>query len=284
MEMTQRELLRAADIRRTIVRALDAAASILTSEFSNVITAEKLKDDGSLIIDADLQAEKVIEKALRQDFPCLPIDSEEIRLTEVERAKAAARWIVDPLDGTENFASGVAHFGSAIGLVQNGKLIAGGVRHVFSGATYTFVGDDSAQLGSMKLSTPGNEVGLDKARVAFLPTYSTRREPTVLQFREIIYRAARRLVDNWCPSLDWCSLSRGQIHAIISYRESDAAPDFDMQIGRALFEHAANLNAHFQKIDILNSEKERRTLEIACFNPALSADLEVLAGELSIVS
>lgn len=63
------------------------------------------KNDHSLVTDADLASEKIILNSLRQEFPKHLILSEEAGLSSDSRSEGQSIWIVDPLDGTTNFAN-----------------------------------------------------------------------------------------------------------------------------------------------------------------------------------
>lgn len=75
-----------------------------------------LKRDGSLVTQADLEVDRCIQKAVRAQFPQHGILSEESTLTY---DGAQFTWVVDPLDGTTNFANGLSHWGCSIALLRD---------------------------------------------------------------------------------------------------------------------------------------------------------------------
>lgn len=64
------------------------------------------KADTSLVTEADLASEKVIIRRIRRDFPDDKIYSEEAGLSSQDRRPGSHIWIIDPLDGTTNYANG----------------------------------------------------------------------------------------------------------------------------------------------------------------------------------
>jgi myo-inositol-1(or 4)-monophosphatase len=64
------------------------------------------KHDASLVTEADLASEKVILEQIRRHFPADLILSEEAGLSSVDRKPGTYIWIIDPLDGTTNYANG----------------------------------------------------------------------------------------------------------------------------------------------------------------------------------
>ena len=79
------------------------------------------KDDSSLVTDVDVQSEQIIRDALTVEFPNIGVLGEEMGLT----GSGGMRWIVDPIDGTRNFAAGVPHFAISIALVDGDKVLLG---------------------------------------------------------------------------------------------------------------------------------------------------------------
>jgi myo-inositol-1(or 4)-monophosphatase len=69
-------------------------------------------------LELDVRSQKLIEKTLRKDFPEIPILGEEGILGDPD---AEYRWVVDPIDGTVNFAYGIPHCCVCIALQHRRK-------------------------------------------------------------------------------------------------------------------------------------------------------------------
>jgi len=82
-----------------------------------------------LVTEADVNAERMITKALRERYPGALIVGEEACAEELSLlsglAEAELAFVIDPVDGTFNFASGVPLFGVMLGVVVNGETVAG---------------------------------------------------------------------------------------------------------------------------------------------------------------
>jgi myo-inositol-1(or 4)-monophosphatase len=76
----------------------------------------------NLVTEVDLLAEQCIRRQIQAHFPDHSILAEEEGLTETA---SAFRWIVDPLDGTTNYAHGYPFFSVAIAVEQHGEIIVG---------------------------------------------------------------------------------------------------------------------------------------------------------------
>lgn len=130
--------------------ARDAGAR-LKSMFGQVSGREKGPFD--LVTDADLASQRLIAEGLRQRFP------EHTLLAEEEGVRPdpdrAFRWIVDPLDGTVNFAHGLPIWCVSIGLEHQGELIAGAIHQPLLDQTFSASRGGGATLNGepMRVST-----------------------------------------------------------------------------------------------------------------------------------
>jgi 3'(2'), 5'-bisphosphate nucleotidase len=83
------------------------------------------KEDKSPVTAADHQAEAMIAAALRAATPEIPVIAEEAATAGFEHDDHHTYWLVDPLDGTREFAAGRDEFTVNIGLVQDGLPVLG---------------------------------------------------------------------------------------------------------------------------------------------------------------
>ena len=85
------------------------------------------KTDASPITEADHAAEALITEALRAATPGIPVIAEEETAAGHIAAEHHEYWLVDPLDGTREFAAGRDEFTVNIGLVRDGRVVLGAV-------------------------------------------------------------------------------------------------------------------------------------------------------------
>ena len=101
-----------------------AAAAILAVRARGF--AVETKSDHSPVTEADRLAERVIVDGLRAAFPAIPVVAEEeVSAGLAPESGDAAFWLVDPLDGTREFAAGTDDFTVNIGLVRDGRPVLG---------------------------------------------------------------------------------------------------------------------------------------------------------------
>ena len=105
--------------------AVNAAVPIMI--FFNSDGETRRKHDGSPVTDADLASERLILRSLAVELPDIPVVSEEAA-SEGVFPKVHERFIlVDPLDGTREFARRRTEFAVNIGLIDHGIAIAGAI-------------------------------------------------------------------------------------------------------------------------------------------------------------
>ncbi len=86
------------------------------------------KGDQSPVTEADRLAERIIVAGLREAVPDIAvIAEEEVAAGLMPAAMPASFWLVDPLDGTREFAAGTDDFTVNIGLVRDGRVVLGAV-------------------------------------------------------------------------------------------------------------------------------------------------------------
>ncbi len=103
--------------------ALDAAkaAEHVIMQYYGPNVAHTLKGDGSPVTAADKAAEEIIRQTITVRFPDHAFLGEEFG----ETGSSEHVWIIDPIDGTKNFMTGIPVFGTQIALMRDGRLVLG---------------------------------------------------------------------------------------------------------------------------------------------------------------
>jgi fructose-1,6-bisphosphatase/inositol monophosphatase family enzyme len=139
----------------------ESAGRVLLQRYERVgpISYKSAKD---VVTEVDHLSEALILGAIRERFPTDGILAEESgehrgrarHGSDGDRAEAAARslahgrsWIVDPLDGTVNYANGLPLFCVSVGLVVDGRPAAGAVHDPMRGETFWATAEGPAMLG-----------------------------------------------------------------------------------------------------------------------------------------
>ncbi len=99
----------------------DAAGEAIRPWFRRLLEVER-KGDGSPVTQADRAAETAIRERIADRFPGHGVIGEEYG---TEQAEAEWVWVIDPIDGTGAFISGLPTFGTLIGLAHEGAPVVG---------------------------------------------------------------------------------------------------------------------------------------------------------------
>lgn len=129
-----------------LMRRLAAAAAVETlprfRREGNVVN--KLQRGFDPVTEADRAAEKAIRAILGKTFPDHGILGEE---WGAENTDSRFVWVIDPIDGTRAFISGLPLWGTLIGLTDRGDAVAGMMAQPFTGELFVSVGSESHYEG-----------------------------------------------------------------------------------------------------------------------------------------
>lgn len=125
-------------IAQTLIAGAEAARASTLSRFRTHLAVDNKFSVGfDPVTEADREAETRIREAIAARFPDHGIIGEE---WDPKDTATRFNWIIDPIDGTRAFISGVPVWGTLIGLAYEGKAIAGLMEQPFTGERWLAVG------------------------------------------------------------------------------------------------------------------------------------------------
>jgi myo-inositol-1(or 4)-monophosphatase len=130
------------------VEAAIAAGKLLRDGMDSVAWIEH-KGEINLVTEMDIKSEVLIKRKILDAYPQHQIMAEE---SDIPKNKAEFRWIVDPLDGTTNYAHRFPAFGVSIALEINGVVEAGAVYDPMREELFTAVRGGGSFLNNEKIS------------------------------------------------------------------------------------------------------------------------------------
>jgi myo-inositol-1(or 4)-monophosphatase len=110
-------------MKETLITALKTAGEELLNNFGQHIDFTVKESQSSIVTKADLNSDSLIVRIISESFPFHNIISEEGGFINKQ---SDYTWIIDPLDGTSNFAAGLPWFGVLITLLKNNIPVIGG--------------------------------------------------------------------------------------------------------------------------------------------------------------
>ena len=150
------------NIKQTVENLIDTFldAGRLSLELRKKGLIKQIKSDNTPVSNGDLEIDKLITSKINQLNPDIPLVSEETSENKFN-TNLKNFWLVDPIDGTFSFASGVPLFGCLIGLLRNNKPLYGSMRLPFIKNAF-ISGDSSSKCAtSLIISSKNNSLFID---------------------------------------------------------------------------------------------------------------------------
>jgi 3'-phosphoadenosine 5'-phosphosulfate (PAPS) 3'-phosphatase len=135
-----------------VARAAARAAGRIAADMQSCLTRTD-KADGSPVTDGDLAADRAIQGAIRATFPDDAILSEEVR-DDGARCHARRLWIIDPIDGTREYAGGRRGWCVQIALAVDGRVVLGVLDQPSRARSWWGVPGQGAWLDHDGITTP----------------------------------------------------------------------------------------------------------------------------------
>ncbi|MBI4322309.1 MAG: inositol monophosphatase [Chloroflexi bacterium] len=175
--------------RQVAIEAARGAGQIIKRNFRKT-TGIRYKGKANIVTDVDLKAEQAIVEVINRQFPQHNILTEEVHTAQ---KGSEFTWVIDPLDGTFNYASGIPVFATSVALVHQEKPLLGVVLEPLRGDLFLAEVGQGARLNdrrihvSTKTSLQDALVGVDigyeeDGRRRALETVAALR-PSVQAFR-----------------------------------------------------------------------------------------------------
>jgi len=163
------------------------------------------KGDGSIVTPADEAMEQRLEKELTQVWPQYAVLGEEMGKRKQREAMANKNgyWCVDPLDGTNNYATGMPFFAVSIALIIDNKQALGFVLDPLRDELFTAISGEGAALNGVKLTCPPNKIDV-KRTIAEIDMKRLSNQLAIRLVTEEPFASQRNIGSS---ALDWCWLA-----------------------------------------------------------------------------
>jgi myo-inositol-1(or 4)-monophosphatase len=205
--------LRAARLDAELAIATDAARHAGRLQMERYERLERIvhKAEHDVVTEVDTLSEQLIINAIREAFPRDSILAEESGRSDVAAAEGEDQrvWIIDPLDGTVNYANGIPCFCVSIGLAIGGRPMMGVVYDPTRDEMFTALAGQGAKLDGMPINHPSKEKLLDCVVSLSLPRRGWARR------RDRIGRAIRVSRNMGSAALAIAYLANGRFDAFV---------------------------------------------------------------------
>ncbi|WP_299687029.1 3'(2'),5'-bisphosphate nucleotidase CysQ [uncultured Vibrio sp.] len=262
----------------SVIEIARSAGQLILEIYEKKDYEEFTKSDDTPVTSADLAAHKLISKKLSALTPDIPVLSEEeADISLDERAQWDRYWLVDPLDGTQEFIARSGDFATVIALIEHNKPVMGVVYAPVSGVSYyAYHGKGAWKIpdlnDSVKIKTHRHELPNQSLAIA-------------ISRRQDINRITSRMSSAWnydlvplgSAALKACLVAEG---AVDCYLRLGPTGEWDTAATQCIVEEAGGriLSTQLEPL----SYNERETFENPNFIVLGDADLpwtEILQGK-----
>jgi myo-inositol-1(or 4)-monophosphatase len=199
--------------KKTMITALRRAGQLLLDQFGRTTKISIKESDGSIVTDVDILSEKMILEILDTHPEPFNIISEECGFIE---AGSEFTWIIDPIDGTSNFAAGLPWFGVIMALMKEKTPVQAGMYLPLEGQLYYAEKDKGAWRNNKSIRVT-SERQLKDTLLAYSFDHSMDPGKTASEMKLIGKIAARvRNIRSTNSLLDFCYVADGRLGAVIN--------------------------------------------------------------------
>lgn len=150
-------------LKETLLKAAHEAGGIMKQHFHGAFKISSKETINDLVTEVDKLSETAIVRVIRSAFPDHDILSEEAGAMKQD---SAYKWIIDPIDGTVNFANGIPICCVSIAVEKAGQMLMGAVYNPFLDEFFFAEKGVGATLNDEKISVSDKK----DIRSAFLVT------------------------------------------------------------------------------------------------------------------
>ncbi len=219
------------------LEAVRRGAAVIKNSYGRTATIEH-KGKLDLVTDTDRRAEEHIVSFLQREAPDCGILAEE---RDEISGQGLARWILDPLDGTTNFAHGYPFFCVSLALEKSGRVVWGAVLDPLRDELFSACRGRGADCNGSTLQV-SNTAQLDQAMLCTGFPYDVHdNDVDNLDHFARIIKQARAIRRDGAAALDLCYVAMGRFDG---FWEMKLKP-WDMAAGTLIVTEAAGRVSNF---------------------------------------
>lgn len=213
----------------------EAGARVREASVGAFETMHKGGDEKNVVTSVDLEVNKFLISSIRARYP-------EHRISSEEGGNGAAQseweWVLDPIDGSANFARGIPHFCVSAALLQNDMPVVGAVYNPITDELFSFTKGSGVLCNSVPVSASGISE-LRKAQVMYIiGHYAPLWDWGAAVYRNLVEHS-KKLKAFGSSSLDLCFVAAGRadlvIYGTLSTRDCAAAVGMIREAGGEVY-------------------------------------------------
>lgn len=237
------------------LKTIKLAAKMISDGFLSNSYNVSNKEDGSVVTSIDKAVDKFIRESLSKYFPSYGFLTEE-SVDDLSRISKEFVWIIDPIDGTEEFVKHEYQFVINIALCRNHEIVLSAIMEPISGEIYYAIKGEGAYLLKDEIKTKIHVSDkLDNLTCLTSPYHMYDEEKEYLakyqdKFQSVEYAGA---------AYKACLIASGK--ADVSYRFSPYSKEWDTAAPQLLIEEAGGVFFDKYRNKITYNKKDVRNLD-----------------------
>jgi myo-inositol-1(or 4)-monophosphatase len=202
-------------LKSTLIKAAEAGAAVMQQFFQGEFTISNKEGINNLVTEADHASERAIFEVIKADYPDHFILSEEAGEIVMD---SNYKWIIDPIDGTVNFAHGLPLCCVSIAVEQAGEIILGAVYNPFIKEFFFAQRGYGATLNDRKITVSGEDSVARACLVTGFPyTYLDQPNGPLEVFSRLI-RAGVPVRRLGSAAMDLCWVASGRFDGFYEHK------------------------------------------------------------------
>ncbi len=200
----------------TAINAARAAGRVIERFKSEPLDVRTKGEHYNLVTAADVACEEEIVRTIRADWPDHNFFAEEMKY---ERTPSPFTWVIDPIDGTANFAHGFPHFSVSIALARGEELVSGVVLDPSRGELFQAVRGAGARLNGRPLAVSAAASLRESLLVTgFYYDRGATMDETLDKIRTLLRAGVMDIRRTGSAALDLCWVAAARVDGYFEYK------------------------------------------------------------------
>jgi myo-inositol-1(or 4)-monophosphatase len=195
------------------IQVIREAGQIAKERFDHFDMIDEKDGFGDVVTEVDYLTEAMILKEINKVFPFHQIHSEEAGSNNL---KSDWLWLIDPLDGTNNYAIGLAVFAVSITLLFQRQPVLGVVYEPLANRLFVSIYGGKAFCNDKNIQVKKKQ-DIRKGNLGWIQGHQVQNDLKATKLRHHLELNFKRLLRLWAPTIQWCMLAKGDIDGIVLY-------------------------------------------------------------------
>lgn len=214
------------------------AGSVVRDGYGKNIQIEYKSGENNLVTEIDKASEDLIVKRIQSLYPSHSILTEERGELKTD---SEFLWVIDPLDGTSNFAHGLPIFSVSVGVLFKNEIIAGVVYDVMRDVIYSAESGSGAFANDIRISVSKTSSIKKSMLVTGFPYNVNENPERAFERFELMTRNSRAVRRLGSAAIDFCYVAQGVFEG---FWEVHLQP-WDICAGKLIVEEAGGIVTDF---------------------------------------